>query len=235
VWFSKEKNYGFIEFASIEDAEQALLLDGVITLAGQPITVRRPTESSLPLVTATAAATPSAPLSGGLLAIDALRPLLQHSAVPLPVPGSLNVNKQLMQGQWIIPQTPHTSSSTVVAKATTPILRLMGALFWASESTSEAEYLDSIEDIEHGIRRFTGVRPKGVFVAKADVADPTTGTRVLNLGDVLIELADVSAAVGVLEKLKTRKYDGQLLVLSSVDESHWTRWIRSILVEMSSS
>ena len=51
VWFARDKggNYGFVEFATLEDTERALSLDGFMVL-GAPIAVKRPSDYSLPVL-----------------------------------------------------------------------------------------------------------------------------------------------------------------------------------------
>ena len=53
VWFARDKggNYGFVEFATLEDTEKALTLDGM-TVMGIPITIKRPSDYALPIMPA---------------------------------------------------------------------------------------------------------------------------------------------------------------------------------------
>jgi splicing factor U2AF 65 kDa subunit len=51
VWFAREKGgtYGFVEFATLEDTDNALTLDGFYCM-GQPIIVKRPSDYTTPLM-----------------------------------------------------------------------------------------------------------------------------------------------------------------------------------------
>jgi splicing factor U2AF 65 kDa subunit len=53
VWFARDKggNYGFVEFATLEDTEKALTLDGMHVM-GIPITIKRPSDYALPIMPA---------------------------------------------------------------------------------------------------------------------------------------------------------------------------------------
>jgi hypothetical protein len=220
VWFSKDRkmNYGFVEMTTIEDTENALNhLDGMV-FAGNILTIRRPNESSLPLLPTTQQPQqqlPSSYVPSALLSVETLRPLLQQTAQPLPA------------SSHFAPLPPAASMNAT----SSCILKLSRALFWASENTANDEFLDAIDDIMHGIRRFSGIAPKNVLVARHEISDPL----VLSVGDVLIELANISEAVNVYEKLKNRKYDGKLLSICSVDEALWRSRLRSVLLEMNVS
>jgi splicing factor U2AF 65 kDa subunit len=52
VWFARDKggSYGFVEFATLEDTEKALTLDG-ISVMGNAITIKRPSDYTLPILT----------------------------------------------------------------------------------------------------------------------------------------------------------------------------------------
>eukprot|EP00916_Digyalum_oweni_P020984 GHVL01034926.1.p1 GENE.GHVL01034926.1~~GHVL01034926.1.p1 ORF type:complete len:243 (-),score=41.82 GHVL01034926.1:41-769(-) len=43
AWFAKEKNYGFVEFATVEETERAMLLDGT-PCRGIPLKISRPND-----------------------------------------------------------------------------------------------------------------------------------------------------------------------------------------------
>lgn len=64
VWFARDKggSYGFVEFATLEDTEKALGLDG-FNVMGVPITIKRPSDYALPI----------------------LPPSMTHQAIELPV------------------------------------------------------------------------------------------------------------------------------------------------------
>ncbi|EER19898.1 splicing factor u2af large subunit, putative [Perkinsus marinus ATCC 50983] len=190
VWFAREKggNYGFVEFATLEDTENALALDGLVVM-GAPITIRRPSDYQ-----------------------DSTVPMLNDSVVAAAAAAAANSAVGNLGGQ-----------------ATSRIVRF-AQIVRVGPNTTKDEYTDVIEDMKGGCGDFGKL--DAVYIASADVHDPSTQGLVLAAGDVCLEYSDLGGAEACMNGMKGRKYDGQVVHMSSVDEETWQNLAKPVLVEM---
>mmetsp|Transcript_8051 Transcript_8051/g.8003 ORF Transcript_8051/g.8003 Transcript_8051/m.8003 type:complete len:239 (-) Transcript_8051:90-806(-) len=189
VAFAREKgNYGFVEFATLEDTENALALDGLVVM-GAPITIRRPSDYQ-----------------------DSTVPMLNDSVVAAAAAAAANSAVGNLGGQ-----------------ATSRIVRF-AQIVRVGPNTTKDEYTDVIEDMKGGCGDFGKL--DAVYIASADVHDPSTQGLVLAAGDVCLEYSDLGGAEACMNGMKGRKYDGQVVHMSSVDEETWQNLAKPVLVEM---
>ncbi|EEQ99513.1 conserved hypothetical protein, partial [Perkinsus marinus ATCC 50983] len=121
------------------------------------------------------------------------------------------------------------ASGSMSSQATSRIVRFAQVVRVGPNTTKE-EYNDVIEDMKSGCGGFGKL--DAVYVASADIHDPSTEGLVLAAGDVCLEYSDLGGAEACMRGMHGRKYDGQVVHMSSVDEETWQNLAKPVLVEM---
>jgi splicing factor U2AF 65 kDa subunit len=102
VWFARDKggNYGFVEFATLEETEKALTLDGMLVM-GIPITIKRPSDYALPIM-------PASMLASQLPALT--NPSDLSSLLSATAPAELKPTSRIVRMIRILQATDQTES-----------------------------------------------------------------------------------------------------------------------------
>eukprot|EP00745_Piridium_sociabile_P000522 TRINITY_DN103262_c0_g1_i3.p1 TRINITY_DN103262_c0_g1~~TRINITY_DN103262_c0_g1_i3.p1 ORF type:complete len:271 (-),score=34.67 TRINITY_DN103262_c0_g1_i3:235-1047(-) len=211
VWFAREKNqnFGFIEFASIEDADRAIALDGFLCV-GVPIRISRPNDY-----------TQSAGDSGNLaqLAMLSAQELQSHfpASTALGMPATFNQHTGLLQGSSLMGGTDNTAA-VKIAK-----------VFNDEEVEGDGDYEDVLADMRDGCSEH-GTVQSGLIVTPHIKNKYGATALPFDVGDCFIQLSNVQEAMDCIEKLNGRKYDERPICLSLLDQLLWGRSVHPVVM-----
>jgi len=216
VWFAKDKgNYGFVEFASVDETERALTMDGMMCL-GVPLKVSRPNDYS----TATTQQSQAMAIMGQQSA-----QLLQMQQAGVPVTPEMATS---MVG--VIPPPPIPGASDAMCPLPAPkgpaclsrVIRIIEVIY-ADTVEEMTDYEDVLDDVKQGCDQH------GRILNAIIITPDIRGDLPYKLGDVFLEFENISAADVCLSKMAGRKYEGRPIDLVKVEMSEFERNIRPLL------
>mmetsp|Transcript_30853 Transcript_30853/g.89743 ORF Transcript_30853/g.89743 Transcript_30853/m.89743 type:complete len:340 (+) Transcript_30853:159-1178(+) len=220
VWFAREKgnNYGFIEFASVEDADKSMALDGFLCM-GTPIRISRPNDY-------TQTQQPSEAAS------NALGVLAQLSAQQLQQRGGVAASGTDLQGlAAAIPAAGGGVAAAVLGAGplagTTPYIKI-NRVVNEEEIEDPDEYDDILSDMKDGCGTHGSVQ-------NAIIITPQLKQRVgalaapFSAGDVLLQMSSPEEALNTLAKMSGRKYDNRAIAMMLFDPTDWAMHVEPMI------
>eukprot|EP00917_Polyrhabdina_sp_WS-2016_P024560 GHVP01053119.1.p2 GENE.GHVP01053119.1~~GHVP01053119.1.p2 ORF type:complete len:385 (-),score=66.29 GHVP01053119.1:1431-2585(-) len=186
VWFAKDKgNYGFIEFASVEETERALHLDGMICL-GIPLKVSRPNDYS----SATSQQNQTMSLIGQQSAAMLKHGVQKTVDVPAVAPITFG---GITSGPF--PEITSLAANALNAGAAAASMALpsrivkLSQVVMPEEIDEEEEYQDVLEDIKNGLTECEEIKNALIVTPK----EKEQGAP-FSIGDIFIEFGNSEAA-----------------------------------------
>eukprot|EP01055_Gregarina_sp_Pseudo9_P000768 Gregarina_sp_Pseudo_9__767@NODE_1492_length_1552_cov_11_943159_g1382_i0_p1_GENE_NODE_1492_length_1552_cov_11_943159_g1382_i0NODE_1492_length_1552_cov_11_943159_g1382_i0_p1_ORF_typecomplete_len417_score66_20RRM_1/PF00076_22/0_00032RRM_1/PF00076_22/0_13Limkainb1/PF11608_8/0_02Limkainb1/PF11608_8/29HisKA/PF00512_25/0_27_NODE_1492_length_1552_cov_11_943159_g1382_i01851435 len=180
VWFAKDKgNYGFVEFASVEETERALTMDGMDCL-GVAIKVSRPND----YCSATQQQNPAMTLMGQ----QSAQMLQMQAGVPVSqLPGGA-----LAAALGVAPELSDLSTSKVLC---------LKKIVLPTDVEDAEEYNEILEDIREGCEQCGKTVNSLIVTPKLEGKDI-----LLDVGDVYLEFETARNADTCLSVMSERKY-----------------------------
>jgi len=211
VWFAKDKgNYGFVEFASVDETERALTMDGMMCI-GVPLKVSRPNDYS----TATTQQSQAMAIMGQQSA-----QLLQMQQAGVPVTPEMATS---MVGA--IPPPPVSSDMIGPPKnnnCISRVIRILEVVY--SDSVEEiTDYDEVLEDVKQGCAQH------GRVLNAVIISPENKGNLPYGLCDVFLEFENIAGAEVCLSKMAGRKYEGRTIELVKVEMAEFEQNVRPLM------
>eukprot|EP01057_Protomagalhaensia_wolfi_P002288 Protomagalhaensia_wolfi_Nauph_80__2287@NODE_2493_length_1076_cov_4_108004_g1953_i0_p1_GENE_NODE_2493_length_1076_cov_4_108004_g1953_i0NODE_2493_length_1076_cov_4_108004_g1953_i0_p1_ORF_typecomplete_len243_score48_01RRM_1/PF00076_22/0_00034RRM_1/PF00076_22/0_0033Limkainb1/PF11608_8/0_0092Limkainb1/PF11608_8/8RRM_5/PF13893_6/11RRM_5/PF13893_6/19HisKA/PF00512_25/0_28_NODE_2493_length_1076_cov_4_108004_g1953_i033761 len=183
VWFAKDKgNYGFVEFASVEETERALTMDGMDCL-GVAIKVSRPND----YCSATQQQNPAMTLMGQ----QSAQMLQMQAGVPMATTTQLP-GGALAAALSVPPDLNDLSTAMVLC---------LKKIVLPTDVDDDDEYGEILEDIKEGCEQCGKTVNSLIVTPKLEGKDP-----LLEVGDVYLEFETPQSADTCLSLMTERKY-----------------------------
>lgn len=246
VWFSKERggNYGFVEMASVEDAQAAIALNPLVW-KGQQLRINRPTDwkkesavvnfaeisgvANVALLESVAAATAIAETTGDSSALAKLLSALSEASrnvvveflakCPTGLTTKIDLPVELLQCQ-IQAELLHGQASRVV-RITNPV----------PEMETDEEMEETLSDVLEEVNR-----RKDVLAALIITRDLERQLPAAELGDIYVQFATSTQADICILSFAGRLYDGRPLAIERFNEMVWRqsmqKFAKSLLKEI---
>eukprot|EP01066_Platyproteum_vivax_P012196 Platyproteum_vivax@DN5541_c0_g1_i10.p1 len=252
VWFAKDKNYGFVEFATVDETERAMMLDGTPCM-GVPLKISRPNDYTQ--------------TNAGAVATNPEAALAQIAAAGGNVPG-LTLPYGSMQGALGIGGPPPDFDygqppppPPLPAITSDPVLRVSGV--HGGRLRGELQVCSTVGMLlfaggSVGNASLQGSRCVRVIqVANSEVlSDPQESEEVLadmvegcgskvlrcclitnketglvphyTTGDVFLQVETAENANSCVEKMGVRKYDHKMIQIEKISDADWAQYIEPI-------
>lgn len=206
VWFAKDKgNYGFVEFASVEETEKALTMDGMNCM-GVALKVSRLNDYS----TASASQTQVMAKMG-----EQAAQMLAGSALVGGTAAGTSLNVPLGTGPSPPPPPGPPPGST-------RFLRIHEIISPAN-LTGNDDFLDVLDDVKDGCGQH------GQILSGFIVTPDNKGALPYNVCDVFLEFADATNLDSCMRNMHGRKYEGRPINMMRFEESNYEQLVRPFL------
>lgn len=221
VWFAKDKgNYGFVEFATVEETERALTMDGMHCL-GVSLKVSRPNDYS------TAVMKHNNPNM-------IIKNLAQNSnfsnfanivktasmeSMPSSLKNQIGTTESLYSHidqtiRTINTTEPHTMEST-------KYLRVLEIV--SPDVINDEEYMNLLEDVKYGFHS------QGIIISAVLISEQFAKTTPFNVGDVIIEFEKSDSVDKSIMNMANRKYAGKVIRMSKCNEHTFQKYVQPII------
>eukprot|EP01066_Platyproteum_vivax_P012195 Platyproteum_vivax@DN5541_c0_g1_i1.p1 len=217
VWFAKDKNYGFVEFATVDETERAMMLDGTPCM-GVPLKISRPNDYTQ--------------TNAGAVATNPEAALAQIAAAGGNVPG-LTLPYGSMQGALGIggpppdfdygqppppPPLPAITSDPVLrGSRCVRVIQVANSEVLSDPQESEEVLADMVEGCGSKVLRCCLITNKETGL----VPHYTTG-------DVFLQVETAENANSCVEKMGVRKYDHKMIQIEKISDADWAQYIEPI-------
>ncbi|CRH01133.1 RNA-binding protein, putative [Plasmodium relictum] len=217
VWFAKDKgNYGFVEFATVEETERALTMDGMLC-KGVALKVSRPNDYS----------TNTVKQNQNLL----LQNINKQNNNLLNIMNSSNLNNPYCKpppppGAPPLSVLKETSESNVVdhSNLSTKYLRVLEIV--SKESINEEDYSVILEDIKDGFHS------QGIIINAILITHKYAQNTPFDIGDVIIEFENPASVDNSIINMSNRKYEGRVIKMEKCDEHTYNTYVKPIIKDL---